>query len=70
MGDVVQATETFISKNLGAVLKSSDFLQFNVDDAMAMFKLESEQVLHVDGNLSFVNLVKRLPNIKHFFQYI
>ncbi|CAK8677570.1 unnamed protein product [Clavelina lepadiformis] len=43
MGDVVQATETFISKNLGAVLKSSDFLQFNVDDAMAMLKLESEQ---------------------------
>ncbi|XP_076815126.1 kelch-like protein 12 [Clavelina lepadiformis] len=43
MGDVVQAAETFISKNLGAVLKSSDFLQFNVDDAMAMLKLESEQ---------------------------
>ncbi|XP_076814328.1 kelch-like protein 12 isoform X2 [Clavelina lepadiformis] len=43
MGDVVQAAETFISKNLGAILKSSDFLQFNVDDAMAMLKLESEQ---------------------------
>ncbi|XP_076815127.1 kelch-like protein 7 [Clavelina lepadiformis] len=43
MGDLVQAAETFISKNLGAVLKSSDFLQFNVDDVMAMLKLESEQ---------------------------
>ncbi|CAK8688277.1 unnamed protein product [Clavelina lepadiformis] len=43
MGDLVQAAETFISKNLGAVLKSADFLQFNVDDVMAMLKLESEQ---------------------------
>ncbi|CAK8689866.1 unnamed protein product [Clavelina lepadiformis] len=43
MGDLVQAAETFISKNLGAVLKSSDFLQFGVDDVKSMLKLESEQ---------------------------
>ncbi|CAK8685820.1 unnamed protein product [Clavelina lepadiformis] len=41
MGDLVQAAETFISKNLGAVLKSADFLQFGVDDVKAMLKLES-----------------------------
>ncbi|CAK8685821.1 unnamed protein product [Clavelina lepadiformis] len=41
MGDLVQAAETFISKNLGAVLKSGDFLQFDVDDVKAMLKLES-----------------------------
>ncbi|CAK8688210.1 unnamed protein product [Clavelina lepadiformis] len=41
MGDVVQAAETFISKNLGAVLKSEEFLQFGVDDVKAMLKLES-----------------------------
>ena len=70
MADLLQAAETFIYKNLGAVLKSSDFLQFNVDDAMAMLKLESEQVQHVGGNQSFVNLVKRLQNINHVFQYI
>ncbi|CAK8688302.1 unnamed protein product [Clavelina lepadiformis] len=43
MGDLVQAAETFISKNLGAVLKSSDFLQFGVDDVKAMLKLESDE---------------------------
>ncbi|XP_076812951.1 kelch-like protein 12 [Clavelina lepadiformis] len=32
MGDLVQAAETFISKNLGAVLKSADFLELGVDD--------------------------------------
>ncbi|CAK8685736.1 unnamed protein product [Clavelina lepadiformis] len=41
MGDLGQAAETFISKNLGAVLKSGDFLQFSVDDVKAMMKLES-----------------------------
>ncbi|XP_076812945.1 kelch-like protein 12 [Clavelina lepadiformis] len=41
MGDLVQAAETFISKNLRAVLKSADFLQFGVDDVKAMLKLES-----------------------------
>ncbi|XP_076820205.1 kelch-like protein 12 isoform X4 [Clavelina lepadiformis] len=41
MGDLVQAAETFISKNLGAVLKSGDFLQFGVDDVKAILKLES-----------------------------
>ncbi|XP_076814544.1 kelch-like protein 12 [Clavelina lepadiformis] len=43
MGDLVQAAETFISKNLGAVLKSSDFLQFGIDDVKAMLKLESDE---------------------------
>ncbi|CAK8685779.1 unnamed protein product [Clavelina lepadiformis] len=43
MDDLVKAAETFISKNLGAVLKSADFLQFGVDDVKAMLKLESEQ---------------------------
>ncbi|CAK8685753.1 unnamed protein product [Clavelina lepadiformis] len=43
MDDLVQAAETFISKNLGAVLKSADFLQFGADDVKAMLKLESEQ---------------------------
>ncbi|XP_076811701.1 kelch-like protein 25 [Clavelina lepadiformis] len=43
MGDVVQAAETFISKNLGAVLKSADFLQFGVDDIKSMLKLESDE---------------------------
>ncbi|CAK8689883.1 unnamed protein product [Clavelina lepadiformis] len=41
MGDLVQAAETFISKNLGAVLKSADFLQFGFDDVKAMLKLET-----------------------------
>ncbi|CAK8688248.1 unnamed protein product [Clavelina lepadiformis] len=41
MGDLVQAT--FISKNLGAVLKSSDFLQLGVDDVKAVLKLESDE---------------------------
>ncbi|CAK8685766.1 unnamed protein product [Clavelina lepadiformis] len=45
MGDLVQASETFISKNLGAVLKSADFLQFDVDDVKAMMKLESDEEL-------------------------
>ena len=44
MGDLGQAAETFISKNLGAVLKSGDFLQFSVDDVKAMMKLESVEV--------------------------
>ncbi|XP_076813357.1 kelch-like protein 12 [Clavelina lepadiformis] len=43
MGDLVQVAETFISKNLGAVLKSADFLQFGVDDVKAMLKLESAE---------------------------
>ncbi|XP_076811847.1 kelch-like protein 12 [Clavelina lepadiformis] len=45
MGDLVQAAETFISKNLGEVLKSSDFLQLGVDDVKAMLKLESDKNL-------------------------
>ncbi|CAK8685833.1 unnamed protein product [Clavelina lepadiformis] len=43
MGDLVQTAETFISKNLGAVLKSAEFLQFGVDDVKVLLKLESEQ---------------------------
>ncbi|XP_076820206.1 kelch-like protein 12 [Clavelina lepadiformis] len=43
MDDLVQAAETFISKNLGAVLKSADFLQFAVGDVKAMLKLESDE---------------------------
>ncbi|CAK8688146.1 unnamed protein product [Clavelina lepadiformis] len=43
MGDLVQAAETFVFKNLGAVLKSADFLQFGVDDVKAMLKLESDE---------------------------
>ncbi|CAK8685826.1 unnamed protein product [Clavelina lepadiformis] len=43
MDDLVQAVETFISRNLGAVSKSAEFLQFGVDDVKAMLKLESEQ---------------------------
>ncbi|XP_076812957.1 kelch-like protein 12 [Clavelina lepadiformis] len=43
IGDLVQAAETFISKNLGAVLKSADFLQLGVDDVKAMLKLESDE---------------------------
>ncbi|XP_076812953.1 kelch-like protein 17 [Clavelina lepadiformis] len=43
MGDLVQAAETFISKNLRAVLKSADFLQFGVDDVKAMLKLDSDE---------------------------
>ncbi|XP_076814959.1 kelch-like protein 12 [Clavelina lepadiformis] len=45
MGDLLQAAETFISKNLGVVLKSSDFLQLGVDDVKAMLKLESDEEL-------------------------
>ncbi|CAK8688226.1 unnamed protein product [Clavelina lepadiformis] len=44
MGDLVQAAETFIFKNLGAVLKSADFLELGVDDVKAMLKLESDEV--------------------------
>ncbi|XP_076812946.1 kelch-like protein 12 [Clavelina lepadiformis] len=43
MGDLVQAAETFISKNLGAVIKSADFLQLGVDDVKATLKLESDE---------------------------
>ncbi|XP_076810265.1 kelch-like protein 12 [Clavelina lepadiformis] len=43
MGDLVQAAETYISKNLGAVLKSVGFLQLGVDDVKAMLKLESDE---------------------------
>ncbi|CAK8689863.1 unnamed protein product [Clavelina lepadiformis] len=43
MGDLVQAAETFISRNLGAVLKSSDFLQLGVDDVKSMLNLESDK---------------------------
>ena len=57
MGDLVQAAETFISKNLGAVLKSADFLQLGVDDVKAMLKLESDEVnlelkLYLKENIS------------------
>ncbi|CAK8685864.1 unnamed protein product [Clavelina lepadiformis] len=45
MGDLVQAADTFISKNLGAVLKSADFLQFGIDDVKYMLKLESDEGL-------------------------
>ncbi|XP_076820201.1 kelch-like protein 12 isoform X1 [Clavelina lepadiformis] len=45
MGDLVQAAETFISNNLGAVLKSADFLQFGIDDVKYMLKLESDEEL-------------------------
>ncbi|XP_076812937.1 kelch-like protein 12 [Clavelina lepadiformis] len=41
MGDLVQAAETFITKNLGSVLKSADFLQLGVDDVKSMLKLET-----------------------------
>ncbi|CAK8685731.1 unnamed protein product [Clavelina lepadiformis] len=43
LGDLVQAADTFIFKNLGAVLKSADFLQFGVDDVKYMLKLESDE---------------------------
>ncbi|CAK8685824.1 unnamed protein product [Clavelina lepadiformis] len=45
MCELVQAAETFISKNLGAVLKSADFLQFDIDDVKYMLKLESDEEL-------------------------
>ncbi|CAK8685817.1 unnamed protein product [Clavelina lepadiformis] len=45
MGDLVQSADTFISENLGAVLKSADFLQFGVDDVKYMLKLESDEEL-------------------------
>ncbi|XP_076820218.1 kelch-like protein 12 [Clavelina lepadiformis] len=45
MGDLVQAAELFISENLGAVLKSTDFLQFDVDDVKYMLMLESDEEL-------------------------
>ena len=60
MGDVVQAAETFISKNLGAVLKSADFLQLGVDYVKAMLKLESVEVnlelkIYLKENMSMVS---------------
>ncbi|CAK8688361.1 unnamed protein product [Clavelina lepadiformis] len=59
MGDLVQEAETFISKNLGAVLKSSDFLQFGVDDVKAMLKLESdEELIDEDKYRSVINWTK------------
>ncbi|CAK8685790.1 unnamed protein product [Clavelina lepadiformis] len=45
MGDLVQSADTFISENLGTVLKSADFLQFGVDDVKYMLKLESDEEL-------------------------
>ena len=59
MGDLVQAAELFISENLGAVLKSGDFLQFDVDDVKYMLMLESDEVnlelkLYLKENISLV----------------
>ncbi|CAK8688191.1 unnamed protein product [Clavelina lepadiformis] len=59
MGDLLQAAETFISKNLVAVLKSSDFLQLGVDDVKAMLKLESdEELIDEEKYRSVVNWTK------------
>ena len=58
MDDLVKAAETFISKNLGAVLKSADFLQFGVDDVKAMLKLESEQVSEYSQQLCWFKFIK------------
>ncbi|CAK8688213.1 unnamed protein product [Clavelina lepadiformis] len=59
MGDVVQAAETFISKNLGAVLKSADFLQLGVDDVKAVLKLESvEELIDEDKYRSVISWTK------------
>ena len=59
MGDLVQSADTFISENLGTVLKSADFLQFGVDDVKYMLKLESDEVnfelkLYLKENMSLL----------------
>ncbi|XP_076811678.1 kelch-like protein 12 [Clavelina lepadiformis] len=76
MGDLDQAAETFISKNLRAVLKSADFLQFGVDDVKAMLKLESvEDSIDEEKYRSVVawalhDLYDRRKNFCDFFHLI
>ncbi|XP_076811828.1 uncharacterized protein LOC143458838 isoform X1 [Clavelina lepadiformis] len=68
--DLVQAAETFISKNLGAVLKSFDFLQLDLDDVKALLKLENyEDLIDEDKFKSVADWTKYDNNArrKHFY---
>ncbi|CAK8688297.1 unnamed protein product [Clavelina lepadiformis] len=70
MDDLVQAAETFISKNLRAVLKSFDFLQLNLDDVKALLKLENyEDLIDEDKFKSVADWTKYDNDArrKHFY---
>ncbi|CAK8685803.1 unnamed protein product [Clavelina lepadiformis] len=70
MDDLVQAAETFISKNLRAVLKSFDFLQLNLDDVKALLKLENyEDLIDEDKFKSVADWTKYDNDTrrKHFY---
>ncbi|XP_076811840.1 kelch-like protein 40a isoform X2 [Clavelina lepadiformis] len=70
MDDHVQAAETFISKNLRAVLKSFDFLQLNLDDVKALLKLENYEDLIDEGKFKSVADWTKYENDarrKHFY---